>query len=172
MHQSFQLKNRNIIEVCREYAARFNKEIPVVLAGGLSTKEAADHAFSLGADAIQAATRFVTTYECDASDAFKKAYLDASKEDIILIDSPVGLPGRAVRNKFSDTIMSGGRIAPVRCRGCLKNCRPDKIPYCITDALITSVTGDAKNGLVFCGADAWRCDHLEYAEDVIESLLS
>lgn len=108
----------------------------------------------------------------DASDAFKKAYLDASKEDIILIDSPVGLPGRAVRNKFSDTIMSGGRIAPVRCRGCLKNCRPDKIPYCITDALITSVTGDAKNGLVFCGADAWRCDHLEYAEDVIESLLS
>ena len=102
----------------------------------------------------------------------KKAYLDASKEDIILIDSPVGLPGRAVRNKFSDTIMSGGRIAPVRCRGCLKNCRPDKIPYCITDALITSVTGDAKNGLVFCGADAWRCDHLEYAEDVIESLLS
>ena len=151
---------RNIIEVCREYAARFNKEIPVVLAGGISTKEAADHAFSLGADAIQAATRFVTTYECDASDAFKKAYLDASKEDIILIDSPVGLPGRAVRNKFSDTIMSGGRIAPVRCRGCLKNCRPDKIPYCITDALITSVTGDAKNGLVFCGADAWRCDHL------------
>ena len=163
---------RNIIEVCREYAARFNKEIPVVLAGGISTKEAADHAFSLGVDAIQAATRFVTTYECDASDAFKKAYLDASKEDIILIDSPVGLPGRAVRNKFSDTIMSGGRIAPVRCRGCLKNCRPDKIPYCITDALITSVTGDAKNGLVFCGADAWRCDHLEYAEDVIESLLS
>lgn len=163
---------RNIIKVCREYAARFNKEIPVVLAGGISTKEAADHAFSLGADAIQAATRFVTTYECDASDAFKKAYLDASKEDIILIDSPVGLPGRAVRNKFSDTIMSGGRIAPVRCRGCLKNCRPDKIPYCITDALITSVTGDAKNGLVFCGADAWRCDHLEYAEDVIESLLS
>ena len=162
---------RNIIEVCREYAARFNKEIPVVLAGGISTKEAADHSFSLGVDAIQAATRFVTTYECDASDAFKKAYLDASKEDIILIDSPVGLPG-AVRNKFSDTIMSGGRIAPVRCRGCLKNCRPDKIPYCITDALITSVTGDAKNGLVFCGADAWRCDHLEYAEDVIESLLS
>ena len=134
---------RNIIKVCREYAARFNKEIPVVLAGGISTKEAADHAF-----------------------------LDGSKEDIILIDSPVGLPGRAVRNKFSDTIMSGGRIAPVRCRGCLKNCRPDKIPYCITDALITSVTGDAKNGLVFCGADAWRCDHLEYAEDVIESLLS
>lgn len=89
-----------------------------------------------------------------------------------MIDSPVGLPGRAVRNKFSDTIMSGGRIAPVRCRGCLKNCRPDKIPYCITDALINSVTGDAKNGLVFCGADAWRCDHLEYAEDVIESLLS
>ena len=66
---------RNIIEVCREYAARFNKEIPVVLAGGISTKEAADHAFSLGADAIQAATRFVTTYECDASDAFKKLIL-------------------------------------------------------------------------------------------------
>lgn len=73
-----------------------------------------------------------------------------------MIDSPVGLPGRAVRNKFSDTIMSGGRIAPVRCRGCLKNCRPDKIPYCITDALITSVTGDAK--MVLFSAEQMRGD--------------
>ena len=163
---------KRIIAICREYAARFKKEIPVVLAGGISTKEAADHAFSLGADAIQAATRFVTTYECDASDAFKAAYLNASKEDILLVKSPVGLPGRAVKNAFSDTIMSGGRIAPTRCRGCLKNCKPDAIPYCITDALITSVMGDADNGLVFCGADAWRCDHLEYVENVIKSLLS
>ena len=163
---------RRIIAVCREYAARFEKEIPVVLAGGISTKEAADHAFSLGVDAIQAATRFVTTYECDAFDAFKEAYLNASKEDIILVKSPVGLPGRAVKNQFSDTIMSGGRIAPTRCRGCLKNCKQDVIPYCITDALITSVTGDANNGLVFCGADAWRNDHLCHVENVIESLLS
>lgn len=163
---------RRIIAVCQEYAARFQKEIPVVLAGGISTKEAAKHAFSLGVDAIQAATRFVTTYECDASDAFKKAYLDSSKEDIILVKSPVGLPGRAVRNTFSDTIMSGGRIAPTRCRGCLKNCKPDEIPYCITDALITSVMGDADNGLVFCGADAWRCDHLQTVEEVIEELLN
>ncbi len=162
---------RRILAICREYAARFEKEIPVVLAGGISTKEAADHAFSLGVDAIQAATRFVTTYECDASDAFKAAYLNASKEDIILVKSPVGLPGRAVKNTFSDTIMSGGRIAPTRCRGCLKNCKPDAIPYCITDALITSVMGDADNGLVFCGADAWRSDHLEHVENVIKSLL-
>ncbi len=163
---------RRIITICREYASRFEKEIPVVLAGGISTKEAADHAFSLGADAIQAATRFVTTYECDASDAFKEAYLNASKEDIILVKSPVGLPGRAVKNTFSDTIMSGKRIAPSGCRGCLKNCKPDTIPYCITDALIASVTGDAENGLVFCGADAWRCDHLEHVDNVIKSLLS
>ncbi len=163
---------RRIIAVCREYATRFEKKIPVVLAGGISTKEAADHAFLLGADAIQAATRFVTTYECDASDAFKEAYLNASKEDIILVKSPVGLPGRAIKNTFSDHIMSGGRIVPTRCRGCLKNCKMDVIPYCITNALITSVTGDVDNGLVFCGADAWRCDHLEYVDEVIESLLS
>lgn len=162
---------RRIIALCHEYAARFEKEIPVVLAGGISTKKAADHAFSLGVDAIQAATRFVTTYECDASDAFKNAYLNASKEDIILVKSPVGLPGRAVRNAFSDTIMSGGCIAPTRCRGCLKNCKPNEIPYCITDALITSVTGDVDNGLVFCGADAWRCEHLQSVKEVIEELL-
>lgn len=162
---------RRIIALCREYATRFEKEIPVVLAGGISTKMAADHAFSLGVDAIQAATRFVTTYECDASNAFKNAYLNASKEDILLVKSPVGLPGRAVRNAFSDTIMSGGRIAPTRCRGCLKNCKPNEIPYCITDALITSVTGDADNGLVFCGADAWRCERLQSVEEVIEELL-
>ena len=162
---------RRIVALCHEYAARFEKEIPVVLAGGISTKKAAEHAFSLGVDAIQAATRFVTTYECDASDAFKNAYLNASKEDILLVKSPVGLPGRAVRNAFSDTIMSGGRIAPTRCRGCLKNCHPNEIPYCITDALITSVTGDADNGLVFCGADAWRCERLQSVEEVIKELL-
>lgn len=162
---------KRILSVCHEYATRFQKEIPVVLAGGISTKEDVNHAFSLGVDAVQSATRFVTTYECDASDAFKNAYLHSKKEDIILVKSPVGLPGRAVRNLFSDTIMSGEKIPPKTCRGCLKNCKPNEIPYCITDALITSVTGDADNGLVFCGADAWRCNRLEYVEEVMKSLL-
>lgn len=169
--QAYDAEILRILETCHEYEKRFQKKIPIVLAGGISTKEAADHAFSLGADAIQAATRFVTTYECDAGDDFKQAYIRAQKDDIILVKSPVGLPGRAVRNHFTDVIMGGGRIAPKRCRGCLKACRPDEIPYCITDALITSVTGDADNGLVFCGADAYRCDRLEHVEEVIQSLL-
>lgn len=162
---------RRILETCREYEERFQKKIPVVLAGGISTARAVRRAFELGADAVQSATRFVTTRECDAADEFKQAYIRAEQEDVILVKSPVGLPGRAIRNHFTDTVMSGQRMAPVRCRGCLKDCRPDQIPYCITEALIRSVKGDAENGLVFCGADAYLADHLESVEEVMDSLL-
>ena len=91
---------RNIIEEVNKFAQTQEKEIPVVVAGGIYSREDMEHAFSLGAKGVQVATRFVTTYECDASEAYKQAYLNAKKEDIVIVKSPVGMPGRAINNAF------------------------------------------------------------------------
>lgn len=160
-----------ILRSVREYEAEAGQKIPVALAGGISTKEAAAHAFSLGVDAIQAATRFVTTFECDADIRYKEAYLAADKEDILIVKSPVGMPGRAIRNPLMERVGAGEQIPHTPCHGCLHTCDPARIPYCITDALIHAVKGDVENGLLFCGADAWRAKRLETVKEVIASLI-
>lgn len=103
----------------------------------------------LGADLIQVASRFITTKECDADSAYKDAYLKARKEDIVLVSSPVGMPGRAIRNSFLEHVEKGEVQRPQKCFGCLKHCNPAEIPYCITEALIHAVKGDTENGLLF-----------------------
>ncbi|MEY8428012.1 nitronate monooxygenase family protein [Lachnospiraceae bacterium 46-15] len=168
---SYKAEIRRIIERIRQYEEQFRQKIPVVLGGGISSRELSSQAFVLGADAIQAASKFVTTRECDAAEAYKKAYIDAKKEDIILIKSPVGMPGRAVRNRFAEYVMHGGNISPKKCRRCLKKCNPAEIPYCITEALIRAVKGDTENGLIFCGADAYKSDRIETVAEVINELL-
>lgn len=158
---------RKIIEHVTEYAGEYGKEVPVVIAGGIYTREDAEHAFSLGASGVQVGTRFVTTYECDASEAYKQAYIDAAKEDIIIVNSPVGMPARAISNEF--TRRAGeGRIPPERCSGCIITCNPAETPYCITQALIHAVKGNIKEGLLFCGANAYKAKKLEYVKDIME----
>ena len=98
------------------------------------------------------ATRFVTTEECDADIRYKEAYLNAGKEDIVIVKSPVGMPGRAILNPFMKKVKEQGRIAPAHCYRCLKHCNPGTTPYCITQALINAVVGDLDNGLIFCGS--------------------
>ncbi len=146
-------------------------ECPLIVAGGIYTKEDVKKALSYGADGVQVGTRFVTTVECDAHENFKQAYLDSKKEDIAIIKSPVGMPGRAIRNKFID-IVEEGRLAPKRCNGCIISCNPKEAMYCITDALIRAVKGDVENGLVFCGAKAYKCDKIETVQDVFDDLQS
>lgn len=125
--------------------------VPVIVAGGVYTKEDMKRYLEMGANGVQVATRFVTTTECDASDAYKNAYLSAKKEDIVIIDSPVGMPGRAIRNAFLDEIKQGNKKV-TQCKQCIEHCDPLTTPYCITDALINAVTGDCENGLLFCGS--------------------
>lgn len=167
---SYEEEVRHILKTVREYETEAGGKIPVALAGGISTAEAAAHAFSLGVDAIQAASRFVTTVECDADIRYKEAYLKAEKEDIVIVKSPVGMPGRAIRNPFMERVMAGEQIPHSPCHGCLQKCDPAHIPYCITDALICAAKGDVDHGLLFCGADAWRAERLETVKDVIASL--
>lgn len=142
-------------------------EVPVAVAGGVYERADMEHYLDMGADAVQVATRFVTTKECDASDAFKQAYINAKKEDIVIVKSPVGMPGRAIHNAFLDRVAQGERFMS-QCHHCISMCNPATIPYCITDALVNAVKGNIDEGLVFCGSNAWRADKIETVADIME----
>lgn len=159
-----------IAEVIKEYEKDFDTKIPFVVGGGIYTREDVKHAFELGAQGVQVGSRFVATKECDASDLYKQAYINASKEDVKIIKSPVGLPGRAIKNKFLEKVKNE-KCKVTRCLGCLAKCNPSEIPYCITDALIKAVKGDVENGLLFCGSNVYRIDKITTVKEVIAELL-
>lgn len=162
---------KKILSVIKMYEEKFQTKIPVVLAGGIATCEDAEHAFLLGADAIQVASRFVTTEECDADVRYKEMYLKAKQEEITIVQSPVGMPGRAIANAFIKKVQEGKTFPPENCTGCLLKCTRAEIPYCITQALINAVTGNVEEGLIFCGENAWKAEKIETVKEVIDSLL-
>lgn len=156
-----------IIDQVNETASEHGTEIPVIMAGGVYTREDMEHYTEMGASGVQVATRFVTTYECDADDAYKQAYIDAKKEDIVIVQSPVGMPGRAILNPFMKRAKEGP-VPHEKCHLCVSACNPDKTPYCITDALINAVKGKIDDALLFCGANAYRATKLEHVKDIME----
>lgn len=158
---------KGIIEVVDTYSEKYGYHIPVVVAGGIYDAADMEHALDLGADGVQVATRFVTTHECDAGEAFKQAYLKAEKDDIMIVKSPVGMPGRAIHNAFIEKTRQGN-LALGKCHQCLERCDQKTIPYCITDALINAVKGKLDEGLIFCGENAWRASKLEHVEDIMK----
>lgn len=159
---------RAITKHVKECGQKKGIQIPVVAAGGIYTREDAEHAFDLGADGVQIATRFVTTYECDAPMAYKQAYIDASKEDITLVKSPVGMPGRAIRNDFLRRA-ERGPVPHGKCHLCIATCKPAETPYCITEALCNAAKGDIDNALLFCGTNACRAGRLETVSEIMEN---
>ncbi len=158
---------RRIAEYVHKLGEEAGKEIPVVAAGGIYQREDAERVFGLGADGVQMATRFVTTHECDAPMAYKQAYLDAKKDDIMLTKSPVGMPGRAIRNAFLEKAKEGS-IPHGKCHMCVSTCEPQKTPYCITEALINAAEGRINDALLFCGTNAYRADKIEYVHDIMQ----
>ena len=160
---------KGIIEVVKGYADKYDTHIPVVVAGGIYNRADIDHALTLGADGVQMGTRFVTTYECDASDAYKQTYLNASKEDIAIVKSPVGMPGRAIINGFMEHPTPGIGLSG-KCLQCLERCNPATIPYCITRALINAAKGNTEDALLFCGDNAYRANKLEHVKDIMDEL--
>lgn len=160
-----------IMDTVKTYGEKYGVEIPVVIAGGIENASQAGHAFDLGADGIQVASRFVTTEECDADEKFKQCYLDAKEEDIVIVQSPVGMPGRAIMNPFMERVIKEGKILHSPCHRCLHKCNPADIPYCITDALIHSAKGEVDEGLLFCGANAYKAEKMETVKSVIDSML-
>lgn len=158
---------RSIVQHVKACGRERKQEIPVVAAGGIYTRDDAEHMAELGADGVQMATRFVTTYECDASDAYKQAYINATKEDITLVKSPVGMPGRAICNDFMNRTKQG-QIPHGKCHLCVSTCKPAETPYCITDALVNAAKGDINNALLFCGTNAYRATKLETVRDILQ----
>ena len=160
---------KEVVEYVKEVEKEYQKEIPVIAAGGIWDNKDINKFLELGADGVQMATRFVTTYECDASNEFKEAYINAKEEDIKIISSPVGMPGRALYNEFiKSTENEKSKIT--KCYKCIKTCDIKNTPYCITKALINSVKGNLKEGLIFCGSNVDKVKELMTVHDLMEEL--
>jgi NAD(P)H-dependent flavin oxidoreductase YrpB (nitropropane dioxygenase family) len=160
-----------VISAIRPYEQHFAKSIPVIAAGGIYTGADIFKFTNLGAQGVQMATRFVATHECDASIEFKEAYVECKREDLTIIDSPVGLPGRAIRNTFLEEVSAGAR-RPFRCpTKCLKTCKLEESPYCIALALTNAQRGNLRKGFAFAGANAYRVDRIVSVKELVRTIL-
>ena len=145
--------------------------LPIIVAGGIYNGQDISDMLNQGAAGVQMGTRFVTTHECDANIKFKQAYMEAKEQDMVIIDSPVGLPGRSLRNSFLDKV-SQGKKRPFKCPyHCLITCKQKESPYCIAAALINAVRGRLDGGFAFAGQNAFRSEKLMSVKNLIDSLL-
>lgn len=167
---SFDKNVQSVIEEVKNFENEFNKTIPVVVAGEVFTHQDMIKYLNIGASGVQVATPFVATYECDAHINFKNAFVNCKKEDIELTISPVGMPGRAIKNKLTETLKTQ-KVKITKCYNCLIPCNPTSTPYCISSALIKAVKGDVENGLVFCGANAYRINKLSSVKEILNKLM-
>lgn len=159
-----------VVDAARALEAKAGRRIPVIAAGGVFTGGDIHRFLKLGASAVQMATRFIATQECDASPEFKRALVACRSEDIEIIASPVGMPGRAIRNGFLKEAAEGQR-KPGRCPyRCIVTCRQEKGPYCITDALVHACRGDLENGFAFVGANGYRVTEITTVGRLMEEL--
>ena len=143
--------------------------IPVIAAGGIMTGADIAKALAIGAAGVQMGTRFVASEECDAPLAFKQKYVNATKEDLVLVKTTVGLQGRAIRNNFSDLISGENKVKITKCQDCLKNC---SYRFCTLDSLLTSVEGNVENGLVFAGARVDEIKEIIPVQTIVDKLTS
>lgn len=155
----------------REIEAKYEKKIPVIVAGGIYSGDDIRNFMEMGADGVQMGTRFVTTTECDASDVFKQTYIDAHEEDIEIIKSPVGMPGRAIFSNFIQKIKEGAKQPKVCPFHCIKTCDISQSPYCIITALYNAFKGNMENGYAFAGANAFKATRIMSVKETFRSLL-
>ena len=160
----------DVIEELKFFEEKYNKKIPVIAAGGIYDGKDISEIFKLGVAGVQMGTRFVATHESDASIEFKNAYVDCKEEDISIIKSPVGLPGRAINTKFLEAVENGER-QPVSCPWkCLKTCDYTTTPYCIAAALLNAKRGKIQAGFAFCGSNAYKIDKIISVKELFEEL--
>jgi len=144
-------------------------KIPVIAAGGIITPEDAKKMFSLGVDGIQLGSRFVACDECEVSDSFKQAYIDAKEGDIVEIMSSAGLPANAIKTPFVEKILNGNPDKPTTCTGCLKHCT---YTFCVNERLVRGHDGDTEGGLYFAGRDAWKINEILSVKEIFKRFLS
>jgi len=159
-----------VAKVAGEIKEKFNKVVPVIAAGGIFNGKDISDIMKQGASAVQLGTRFVATEECDASEEFKQAVVDATEQDIQIIKSPVGMPGRSIFNRFLQEAADGQRRPAVCKRNCIKSCNPKTTLYCISDALLSAFRGNLKDGFAFVGANAGRIHQISTVKEVFNEL--
>jgi len=161
----------DILKVVKGYESESGTHIPVIAAGGIFDGSDIAKFLKLGVSGIQMATRFVATLECSVPDEFKKLYIAAKEEDIVIIDSPVGMPGRAIMTKFVRRVIHGEKV-PFKCTyKCLRTCDPNAVPYCIARALCNAVNGDLDNAVVFAGSNVAKVKEIVSVKDLIHELV-
>lgn len=142
--------------------------LPVIAAGGIVDVHDLKEAFDLGADGVQMGVRFAASEEANGASNLKECYLKAGREDIVIINSPVGLPGRAIRNDYAEQIIAGTVKPPKKCENCLKKCKHN---FCIMDALNNAQQGKLDEGLVFSGEYIEKITEILPAGKIIEDLV-
>ena len=158
-----------VLEALKPFEDAHGRRIPVIAAGGVYSGEDIHHFLNMGAAGVQMGTRFVATEECDADIRFKQAYVDAREEDIAIIKSPVGMPGRALKGRFIEALEEGKKN--FRCLfHCISTCNPEKSPYCIASALLNAMKGNLDRGFAFSGANVFRVNSITTVKELMTSL--
>lgn len=155
---------RDILPLIRDVV-----NIPVIAAGGIVNGRDIADMVKLGANGVQMATRFVLSEECSVADAFKQAYLQAKEEDVVIIKSPVGMPGRAIKNAFIKLVEEKNVPKREQCAHCLKSCTGD---YCILSALVKARNGRINEGVVFAGKNVFKIKEILPVKEIISSLIA
>ncbi len=162
----------DVVKEVAIFEEKYNQKIPVIAAGGIYTGEDMYKIMQLGADGVQIASRFVTTHECDADIKFKKSYIKAKDEDVEIIQSPVGMPGRALKGAFLEKVKLG-LTTPKSCPyNCLHTCDYKKVPYCIIIALYNAYKGRMDKGYAFAGKNAYLSDKIVSVKEVMDSIVN
>jgi len=172
--EKFSLENLipEVVQEVQHFENTFQKEIPVIAAGGIYSGKDMFDIMKKGAKGIQMGTRFVTTKECDAYPGFKQAYIDAVESDIEIIQSPVGMPGRALKSIFMEEVMQGLK-KPVKCPyHCIRTCKKETSPYCIVAVLYNAYKGNMKKGFAFAGSNAFRAKEILTVKDVFTEVIN
>lgn len=169
--ESLEVILEGVLEVIKPYQEKYNREIPVFVAGGIRSGYDIAHFMKRGASGAQIATRFIATHECDADDCFKQAVVNCKQEDIAFTKSPSKLHGRALKTNFMiDVNQRVTNIKVDKCVACLSTCNPMDTAYCITDALIQSVQGNTEQGIVFVGARAHEITEIVSVKELVDQL--
>ncbi|OGW75731.1 MAG: 2-nitropropane dioxygenase [Omnitrophica bacterium RBG_13_46_9] len=162
----------DVLRIAEGYKGGQDVNIPIIAAGGIFDGKDVAKFLKLGARGVQMATRFVATFECSVPDKFKELYIAAKEEDVVIIDSPVGMPGRAIKTEFIDRVMHGEKI-PFTCSyRCLRSCDPKTVPYCIARALCNAVIGDLDNAVIFAGSNVARVKKIVSVKELMDDIVN
>ncbi len=161
---------KGLVEAVKPYEDAIGRRIPIFAAGGIWDKADIQEVQDLGAAGVQMATRFIATEECDASQAYKDTLINADPDEVRIIHSPVGMPGRAIATPLIKKLEEVGRIAPTHCSRCIKTCNPKDVPYCITKALIEAVKGNYEEGLFFTGSNVGKLTKMTTVPELVKEL--